>query len=530
MMNIAEEIVQSLRKSHFNQTELCFYREYLQRLSSNHFLPSLRNSANVYDYFAVYSYLANFIDQSSYQIELIQFLFPLFVHLYLDLIEHDYIKESQYFYQQFASCTLRSLHTEFFYQLKLISQTSKHLSQCPLTHAFRTSRFFLRLSMTSCTELQNFIDHTKHLIKSNITCGLTSTQLALLLSIFHQYLKIDINQQLFRPSNVVYFQTIEQPMTPIFVHTTLANKIQFTRLYTGIFPVQSGSIDGNRRDLTLIYPQVNYNTDANHIPRLGPHQLPSICLLTLKTKQIVNCLVLSNDCELLALGFQSSEILICTLNPNNRLHSMKAVKDLRYLLSNPHLPENILDKTTSNKAVNERVLIGHTAAIFTLAFEPTKQTYLLSGSQDCTVRLWHLATWSCLVTYKLHFQPILNGNILIMPSRTLVAFSFQLSLLPLVRSLLRVVWMVLFVFGPSIKSIQFESSQKMDIVVQFIFWNFIPIRIISLQHTVITPYISGISIMKILSFGFLMVIVIKLAHFDFPRMDISSSQDVGMVK
>lgn len=406
MMNSTDDIVQSLRQSHFNQTELCFYREYLQRLSLNNFLPSLRNSANVYDYFAVYSYLVNFIDQSLYRIELIQFLFPLFVHLYLDLIEHDYIKESQYFYQQFASCSLRSLHTEFFYQLKIISQTSKHLSQCPLTHAFRTSRFFLRLSMTSCTEFQTFIDQTKHLIKSNITCDLTSTQLALLLSIFHQYLKIDINQQLFRPSNVVYFQTIEQPMTPIFVHTNLSNKIQFTRLYTGIFPVQS---DGNRKDLTLIYPQVNYHTDANHIPRLGPHQLPSICLLTLKSKQIVNCAVLSNDCHLIALGFQSSEILIWTLNPKHRLHSMKAVKDLRYLLSNPHLPENILDKTS----LNERLLIGHTAAIFTLAFEPTKQTYLLSGSQDCTVRLWHLATWSCLVTYKLHLQPIVHGNILL---------------------------------------------------------------------------------------------------------------------
>ncbi|CAF4414899.1 unnamed protein product, partial [Adineta steineri] len=56
----------------------------------------------------------------------------------------------------------------------------------------------------------------------------------------------DINQQIFTSSNIVRYQTSEQPMTPIFVHTNLANKIQFTRLYTGLFPLQSLPGDSNR--------------------------------------------------------------------------------------------------------------------------------------------------------------------------------------------------------------------------------------------------------------------------------------------
>jgi WD40 repeat protein len=304
--------------------------------------------------------------------------------------------------------------------------------------------------MTSCTELQNFIDNIKNLT------NLTSLQISLLLSIFQQYVKIDINQQLFTPSNIVRFQTIEQPMTPIFVHTTLANKIQFTRLYTGIFPLQSLPIDSNqlsgneisqsnRRDLSLSYSQMNYN----HIPRLGPHQLPSICLFTLKTtKQIINCIILSNDCHLLAIGFQSSEILICSLNPTNKLYSMKSVKELRHLLSNSINQDHILNTISSIETSNERVLIGHTAAIFALAFEPIKQIYLLSGSQDCTIRLWHLSTWSCLVVYKMHFQPIFNSKFDLKNLFFLVfVFLFQLHLLRLVIYLLHVVWMVLFVFG-----------------------------------------------------------------------------------
>jgi len=447
------DLLRFLRNYHMKETETCFRREchlFVHQISSTNENRCLRNSTNVNDYFIVYSYLSNFIYNSPYQIELIQFLFPLFVHLYLDLIEHNYIKECQRFYHQFIHSTFQSLHSEFFYQLKLISQSSKHLYQCPLTNAFRTSRFFLRLSMTSCTELQNFIDNIKNLT------NLTSSQISLLLSIFQQYVKIDINQQLFTPSNIVRFQTIEQPMTPIFVHTNLAHKIQFTRLYTGIFPLQSLPIDSNqlsgneisqsnRRDLSLSYSQMNYN----HIPRLGPHQLPSICLFTLKTtKQIINCIILSNDCHLLAIGFQSSEILICSLNPTNKLYSMKSVKELRHLLSNSINQDHILNTISSIETSNERVLIGHTAAIFALAFEPIKQIYLLSGSQDCTIRLWHLSTWSCLVVYKMHFQPILNSKFDLKNLFLLFFVSlFQLHLLRLVIYLLHVVWMVLFVFG-----------------------------------------------------------------------------------
>jgi hypothetical protein len=243
------DLLRFLRSHNMKETEICFRREchsLVKKISPINETQCLRNSANVNDYFVVYSCLSNFIYNSPYQLELIQFLFPVFVHFYLDLIEYNYLKECQHFYNQFVHSTFELLHLEFFQQLKLISQSAKHLHQCPLTSAFRTSRFFLRLSMTSCTELQNFLDHTKNLTKFNSKSYLTSSQISLLLTIFQQYLKVDINKQLFTPSNIIRFQTTEQPMTPIFVHTTVANTIQFTRLYTGLFPLQSLPIESNR--------------------------------------------------------------------------------------------------------------------------------------------------------------------------------------------------------------------------------------------------------------------------------------------
>jgi WD40 repeat protein len=175
-----------------------------------------------------------------------------------------------------------------------------------------------------------------------------------------------------------------------------------------------------RRDVPSPYPQINYNRlssnfDLNAIPRLGPHQLPSICLLTLKTsKQLVNCVTLSHDCRLLAIGCQSSDILVCSIDPDKELYSMKPAKHLRHLLSNVPMnssSDHIIHTASTMEPSNERVLIGHTAAIFALTFEPNQQTYLLSGSQDCTLRLWHLSTWSCLIVYKLHHLPILDGKV-----------------------------------------------------------------------------------------------------------------------
>lgn len=227
-----DELLRFFRTYQLTHTELCFRRE----------CPSLVN-----DYFLVYACLQKFILQSSYQSELIQFLFPLFVHFYLNLIEQHHYEEAQRFYDQFARDTiLEDLHEEFFYHLKLIACSSNHLRRCFLTDAFEKSRFFLRLSMTSCSDIQMYLDSMKNRLKTQGKSDLTSTQISMLLSIFQQHFKVDINRQVFEPSNIVRYQTLEQPMTPLFVHTQLASAIQFTRLYTGVFPSQSSPIEANR--------------------------------------------------------------------------------------------------------------------------------------------------------------------------------------------------------------------------------------------------------------------------------------------
>ena len=244
------DLLRFLRSHQMKETELSLRREchsLFNPISSAPDLSSPRCSINVHDYFTVYACLSNFILHSFYRIELMQFLFPIFVHFYLNLLEYDYIEECQQFYSRFAHATpLESLHEEFFYQLRLVSRASTHLDRSPLIDSFRTSRFFLRLSMTSCTEIQHFMDSMKNQIRLHSRSDLTAAQIALLQSIFQRNLKVDINKQSFTSSNTVRFQTNEQTMTPLFVHSNVANAIQFTRLYTAVFPLQPLATDAAR--------------------------------------------------------------------------------------------------------------------------------------------------------------------------------------------------------------------------------------------------------------------------------------------
>ena len=62
----------------------------------------------------------------------------------------------------------------------------------------------------------------------------------------------------------------------------------------------------------------------------------------------------------------------------------------------------ILDDSTADAS---KALLGHTTAVFGLSFSPDKAS-IVSCSEDGTIRLWSLQTWTCLVVYKGHVLPV----------------------------------------------------------------------------------------------------------------------------
>lgn len=71
----------------------------------------------------------------------------------------------------------------------------------------------------------------------------------------------------------------------------------------------------------------------------------------------------------------------------------------------------------SSQPASSRRLVGHSGPIYAVAFSPstinpdpsgpsTSSQYLLSASEDKSVRLWSLDVWQCLVAYRGHDNPI----------------------------------------------------------------------------------------------------------------------------
>ncbi|PSN62614.1 WD40 repeat-like protein [Corynespora cassiicola Philippines] len=114
------------------------------------------------------------------------------------------------------------------------------------------------------------------------------------------------------------------------------------------------------------------------------------------TYDSINCIDFSGDSKLVAAGMAESYIRVWSL-------------DGQPLTST--LPENNAQPSSSRR------LVGHAGPVYAVAFSPstanpdpngppTHSQYLLSASEDKTIRLWSLDMWTCLVAYRGHDNPV----------------------------------------------------------------------------------------------------------------------------
>jgi transcription initiation factor TFIID subunit 5 len=114
------------------------------------------------------------------------------------------------------------------------------------------------------------------------------------------------------------------------------------------------------------------------------------------THDSVNCIDFSGDNKLVAVGMSESYIRVWAMDGSP-------------LSSSADLP--------NSQPASSRRLIGHAGPVYAVAFSPstanpdpkgpaTNSQCLLSCSEDKTVRLWSLDTFTCLVAYRGHDNPV----------------------------------------------------------------------------------------------------------------------------
>ncbi|XP_046821914.1 transcription initiation factor TFIID subunit 5 isoform X1 [Vespa velutina] len=431
-------VLQLLRKYNLKGTEELFRKEAnLTDVSTDEtqqtdsevssVLSAYKSEGDPALYEKAYSELKKFVESSLdiYKHELGTILYPVLVHMYLELVYNNHSEEAKQLIEKFGG------NLEEYYQsdLKKLSNVTRReqMAGNELTDTFKSNQFIIRMSRDTLSILKRHLQEKKH---------------SVLLNIIQEHLYFDMyegvarnKQQIEATSGAVvgeatrqdnkakvYYGLLKEPdiqcvppaeeeeddvagadgdkpkkkkakKDPLFSKKTKSDP---NAPPVGRMPLP------NLKDVDKL-EKVKALREASKRVVLGPDTLPSICFYTLlNTVHSVTAAEVAEDSSLLAVGFSDSAIKVWSLVPQ-KLRLMKSGEQLQDI---DREADDVLVRMMDDRtAETSRSLYGHNGPIYNLSFSPDRNL-LLSCSEDATVRLWSLHTWTCVVCYKGHLFPV----------------------------------------------------------------------------------------------------------------------------
>ncbi|XP_055384828.1 transcription initiation factor TFIID subunit 5 [Condylostylus longicornis] len=389
--------------------------------------PPLPDEENPDMLFGIYEDLCNFIEESLdiYKHELSMVLYPLLVHIFIKLMDCGCEEKAHKLIEEFGPQQL------YYYQndIKVLSEIRKvsQMETCDLITALKNEKFTIRISRDS---LSLFKRHTQ------------DKRFDLVNQIVSKYFHFDLyegaarNKEQCEATAGAITGEAKRTDNKIRVYYGLLKDIDFQSLNTP--PDEEEEVDGDGIDrpkkkkpkkdpLFSKKSKLDPNAppydriplpelkDADKMEKmkamrealkrvpLGKNSLPSCCFYTvLNGSGTVTCAEISDDSTMLALGFSDSNIKIFSLTPS-KLREIKSADQLKDIDRDADdVLVRMMDDRTAESARN---LYGHCGPVYRCAFSPEK-VLLLSCSEDSTLRLWCMHTWTCIVVYKGHLHPI----------------------------------------------------------------------------------------------------------------------------
>ncbi|KAF6214950.1 hypothetical protein GE061_009695 [Apolygus lucorum] len=430
-----QAVLQVLRKYNLKETEELLKKEAKVGVDGepgqggdsevSNVLSTYKSEGNPELYEDAYIDLKKFVDGSldAYKHELGMILYPVFVHMYLELVYNNHEDQAIKLMKKFSK------EQEDYYQtdLQKLAQVTKkeHMKGNEITDTFKSNEFIIRMSRDTLATLKRHLQEKKQ---------------SIILNIIQEHLYFDMYEGVARTKqqidavagSIIGEATRADNKTKVYYGMPKEPDYQYTAVDDDeegeagegdkpkkkkpkkepLFGKKTKSDPNAPPTDRLPLPDLKDNDkmekvkalrEASKRVTLGPETLPSICCYTLLNAEgKVICSEISDDSSILAVGFSNSNIKLWSLLPQ-KLKGMKSAEQLQDI---DHDAEDVWARIIDERNVDTtRVLYGHSGPVYRLSFSPDR-SLLLSCSEDATVRLWSLLTWTCLVAYKGHVYPV----------------------------------------------------------------------------------------------------------------------------
>ncbi|KAG0436770.1 Transcription initiation factor TFIID subunit 5 [Dictyocoela muelleri] len=305
--------------------------------------------------------------------ELYNILYPLFIHIYIDLIRSNNLNEANNFFEK-----NKDFHTKEALSLKGL--TPMYLSENPVVMAFKNNKYHIQIGKSAFDLLLSFLE---------------DNEMVYVLKMINQYIDIKVSaikKEIGILGCEVYDEPVDLSTWNISKETEniILNDEKYENMENMVSTMKKKEINPSP---SYIREEIESIKDLCKRVNVSKNNLPSACCYTVFNSEI-NAACFSDDTRLLAVAYDTVIEVVSLDKPLLKLKSSDELKNTANL-----------DEDAFVELGHVARLIGHSEAVYGLCFFKTKKN-LLSCSGDGTAKLWSLELMSCLATYKAHVFPV----------------------------------------------------------------------------------------------------------------------------